>query len=132
MWEKKKRNPHGSRVNNSESQTIILKTSSWVPKKLFVENEKASLRDLNERVKKASQDLALSAWTARAQRVNLDELLLKAGDPSSSVLRANLHHEILYTEFLKKRFDKNHPNSWVKFFGFINLLLRKYSPPNYF
>ncbi|XP_040577148.2 LOW QUALITY PROTEIN: GTPase-activating protein and VPS9 domain-containing protein 1 [Lepeophtheirus salmonis] len=83
--------------------------------KLFVENEKASLRDLNERVKKASQDLALSAWTARAQRVNLDELLLKAGDPSSSVLRANLvkkthfqdaykmlqHHEILYTEFLK-------------------------------
>ncbi len=71
--------------------------------RLFVQNEKAQLQELNERVKAACEKLAHEAWVSRRQRQNLDGLVLGAVEstPAACFQRANLLQQTIFQDAYK-------------------------------
>eukprot|EP00095_Tigriopus_kingsejongensis_P004295 maker-scaffold722_size106786-snap-gene-0.30 protein:Tk04295 transcript:maker-scaffold722_size106786-snap-gene-0.30-mRNA-1 annotation:"receptor-mediated endocytosis protein 6 homolog" len=109
----------GHRSSASVKSDLLELSRHLRQERLYVQNEKEQLQELNQKVKWAGEKLAHKAWVAHQQRENLDDLILpprhgQARSPASCCQRAHLleqtefqdaykqlnHQEILYSEFL--------------------------------
>ncbi len=74
--------------------------------RLFVQHERASLQDLNERLRTASERLAHTAYVARQQRDNLDGLIFAQRgvdtSPAACCHRANTLEKTQFVDAYKQ------------------------------
>ena len=110
----------GSRHRHSSTvRSDLLELSKHLrQERLYVQHEKAQLRELNDQVRQATERLAHTSWVAHQQRQNLDELAFAAPSRDSTPAaafcqKANLlertqfedayrhlsHHEVLKHDF---------------------------------
>ncbi len=94
------------RASSSSLRADLLDLSGRLrQERLYVQNERSQLQDLNDRVRLASERLAHTSWVARQQRENLDGLVLGAtaadASPAASFQRANLLDQTVFQDAYK-------------------------------